>query len=143
MKKVKKIKIKINGRVKLVNHNFKLETLISKLNIPIKKVAIELNNVILDKKTPGPDQSVSIDFMDLKNLVDGIRKIELSLGNNKSVHSKEKQIREWAFRSIVTTSKIKAGDIFSEENLWTKRPGTGIPSAKLPDILGKIAKNNI
>ena len=50
MKKVKKIKIKINGRVKLVNHNFKLETLISKLNIPIKKVAIELNNVILDKK---------------------------------------------------------------------------------------------
>ena len=95
-------------------------------------------HVILDKKTPGPDQSVSIDFMDLKNLVDGIRKIELSLGNNKSVHSKEKQIREWAFRSIVTTSKIKAGDIFSEENLWTKRPGTGIPSAKLPDILGKV-----
>ena len=100
-------------------------------------------HVILDKKTPGPDQSVSIDFMDLKSLVDGIRKIELSLGDDKSVHSKEKQIREWAFRSIVTTAKIKAGDVFSEENLWTKRPGTGIPSAKLPEILGKIAKNDI
>ena len=81
--------------------------------------------------------------MDLKSLVDGIRKIELSLGDDKSVHSKEKQIREWAFRSIVTTAKIKAGDVFSEENLWTKRPGTGIPSAKLPEILGKIAKNDI
>jgi sialic acid synthase SpsE len=100
-------------------------------------------HVILDKKTPGPDQSVSIDFMDLKNLVDGIRKIELSLGDEKSVHSKEKQIREWAFRSIVTTAEIKAGDVFCEENLWTKRPGTGIPSAKLTDILGKIAKNDI
>lgn len=100
-------------------------------------------HVILDKKTPGPDQSVSIDFMDLKNLVDGIRKIELSLGSNKSVHSKEKQIREWAFRSIVTTANIKAGDIFSEENLWTKRPGTGIPSAKLPEVLGKVANKDI
>jgi sialic acid synthase SpsE len=100
-------------------------------------------HVILDKKTPGPDQSVSIDFMDLKNLVDGIRKIELSLGDNKSVHSKEMQIREWAFRSVVSTTEIKAGDVFSEENLWTKRPGTGIPSAELPNILGKIAKNDI
>ena len=81
--------------------------------------------------------------MDLKNLVDGIRKIELSLGSNKSVHSKEKQIREWAFRSIVTTANIKAGDIFSEENLWTKRPGTGIPSAKLPEVLGKVANKDI
>ena len=38
---------------------------------------------------------------------------------------------------------IKSGDIFSEDNLWTKRPGTGIPSAKLPDVLGKVAKNSI
>ena len=59
------------------------------------------------------------------------------------MHSKEKQIREWAFRSIVTTTNIKAGDIFSEENLWTKRPGTGIPSAKLPEILGKVANKDI
>ena len=65
------------------------------------------------------------------------------MGDNKSVHSKEMQIREWAFRSVVSTTEIKAGDVFSEENLWTKRPGTGIPSAELPNILGKIAKNDI
>ena len=100
-------------------------------------------HVIIDKKTPGPDQSVSIDFMELKSLVDGIRKIELASGNEKSVHAKEEQIREWAFRSIVTIKDIKSGDIFSEDNLWTKRPGTGIPSAKLPDVLGKVAKNSI
>ena len=50
MKKIKKIKIKINGKDKLINDNFKLEPLIRKLDIPIKKVAIELNHVILDKK---------------------------------------------------------------------------------------------
>ena len=72
-------------------------------------------HVILDKKTPGPDQSVSIDFMDLKNLVDGIRKIELSLGSNKSVHSKEKQIREWAFKYCYYY-KYKSRGYFSEEN---------------------------
>ena len=51
MKKIKKIKIKINGKVKLIDENLKIETLISDLKIPIKKVAIELNREILDKKT--------------------------------------------------------------------------------------------
>ncbi len=51
MKKIKKIKIKINGKVKLIDENLKIETLISDLKIPIKKVAIELNQEILDKKT--------------------------------------------------------------------------------------------
>ena len=50
MKKIKKIKIKINGKSKLINENIKLSNLIKILKIPIKKVAIELNRVIIDKK---------------------------------------------------------------------------------------------
>ena len=50
MKKIKKIKIKINGKLKIVNENFKLVDLINNLKIPIKKVAIELNHEIVDKK---------------------------------------------------------------------------------------------
>ncbi len=50
MKKIKKIKIKVNGRSKVVNTDTKVLNLISNLQIPIKKVAIELNNEILDKK---------------------------------------------------------------------------------------------
>ena len=50
MKKIKKIKIKLNGKIKLINANYKIQTLINDLNIPIKKVAIELNHEILDKK---------------------------------------------------------------------------------------------
>ncbi len=50
MKKIKKIKIKINGKTKLITENSKIQTLINDLKIPLKKVAIELNHKILDKK---------------------------------------------------------------------------------------------
>ena len=50
MKKIKKIKIKINGKSKLIEENEKLLKLIRNLKIPIKKVAIELNKEIINKK---------------------------------------------------------------------------------------------
>ena len=49
MKKVKKIKIKINGRFTKTEDNIKLSALLKNLKIPIKKVAIELNQEIIDK----------------------------------------------------------------------------------------------
>lgn len=100
-------------------------------------------HVILDKRTPGPDQSVSIDFHDLKQLVDGIRKVEASLGREKVVHTKEKQIRTWAFRSIVSTRTIKKGETITQDMIWSKRPGTGIPSYKMDEVIGKTANDDI
>jgi len=50
MKKIKKIKIKINGSLKSVKDNTNLSVLLKTLKIPLKKVAIELNQEILDKK---------------------------------------------------------------------------------------------
>jgi thiamine biosynthesis protein ThiS len=47
---MKKIKIKVNGKFKIVLNNSKLSDLLKNLNIPIKKVAIELNQEIIDKK---------------------------------------------------------------------------------------------
>ena len=49
MKKVKKIEIKINGKVIKIKDNIKLSALLKNLKIPIKKVAIELNQEIVDK----------------------------------------------------------------------------------------------
>ena len=51
MKKIKKIKITVNGKIKNINDKTKLSNLINSLKIPIKKVAIELNQEIIDKKT--------------------------------------------------------------------------------------------
>ena len=50
MKKIKKIKIKINGKIKTVIENSKLSELLKLLKIPLNKVAIELNEEIIDKK---------------------------------------------------------------------------------------------
>lgn len=100
-------------------------------------------HVILNKLTPGPDQSVSIDFHELHLLVDGIRKIEKALGNEKKIHSNEKTIREWAFRSIVAIKYIKKGEKITEDMIWSKRPGTGIPSYKMNEVIGKIAATDI
>ena len=50
MKKIKKIKIKVNGKFSTINENLSLFTLLNQLKIPLKKVAIELNQEIVDKK---------------------------------------------------------------------------------------------
>lgn len=100
-------------------------------------------HVILDKRTPGPDQSVSIDFQDLYQLVDGIRKIESAMGNKKSVHPNEEPIRSWAFRSLVTKCEIKKGQRIEEDMIWSKRPGTGIPSYRMKEVIGKYAAQDI
>ncbi|MBQ9926612.1 MAG: N-acetylneuraminate synthase family protein [Lachnospiraceae bacterium] len=100
-------------------------------------------HVILSKQTPGPDQTVSIDFDDLYHLVDGIRKIELASGCEKVVHKNEKDIREWAFRSIVSLCDIPKGEIITQDMIWSKRPGTGIPSHQMNEVIGKRAKKDI
>ena len=50
MKKIKKIEIKVNGKLKYINENYKISDLVKDLKIPLKKVAIELNQEIMDKK---------------------------------------------------------------------------------------------
>ncbi len=49
MKKIKKIKIRVNGKVKIIADNSKLSALVKNLKIPLKKVAIELNQEIINK----------------------------------------------------------------------------------------------
>lgn len=100
-------------------------------------------HVIINKMTPGPDQSVSIDFSDLHDLADGCNKVFKSLGNEKKVRPKEETIREWAFRSIVSTCEIPKGTVITQDMIWSKRPGTGIPSWKMDEIIGKTAVKDI
>ena len=50
MRKIKKIEIRVNGKVKYISDKYKMSDLVKKLKIPMKKVAIELNQEIIDKK---------------------------------------------------------------------------------------------
>jgi len=100
-------------------------------------------HVILDKRQPGPDQSVSIEFDELARLVEGTRKIEVGLGTEKSVHGREADIRTWAFRSIVSTRHIAKGETITQEEIWSKRPGTGIPAHQMDEVIGCRAARDI
>jgi sialic acid synthase SpsE len=100
-------------------------------------------HLILDKRQPGPDQSVSIEPYELYQLVQGIRKIESAMGNEKKVNELEKPIRSWAHRSIVTLKDIPQNTCLTEEYVWTKRPGTGIPAKHLDQFLGKTTNKEL
>ena len=71
MKKIKKIKIRINGKIKSINENYKIQTLIKELNIPIKKVAIELNQEILDKKKLNKIKLKKNDIVEIVHFIGG------------------------------------------------------------------------
>ena len=71
MKKIKKIKIKINGKVKIIEENLKIQKLITNLKIPIKKVAIELNYEILDKKKLNNVQLKKNDRVEIVHFIGG------------------------------------------------------------------------
>jgi len=88
-------------------------------------------HIILDRRQPGPDQSVSIEPYELYQLVQGVRRIEEALGSNKTLQELERPIRAWAHRSVVSLVDIAKGQMIKPEMVWTKRPGTGIPAKNL------------
>ena len=127
----------------VVGHSDHAPTLFTSFAAAAVGAKIIEKHVILSKLTPGPDQSVSIEFDELGELVRGIRIIEAASGSERRVHEREREIRTWAFRSIVSTRAIRKGETITQEMIWTKRPGTGIPSKEMPKVLGKRAVRDI
>jgi len=117
------------------------------IEIPIAAVAMGARVIekhfTLDRTMEGPDHKASLVPDELKAMVTAIRNIELALGDGIKKPSKsEKKNITVARKSIVASSNIKKGDIFTEENLTVKRPGTGISAMKWHDVLGKKAKRS-
>jgi N,N'-diacetyllegionaminate synthase len=97
----------------------------------------------LDKKMDGPDHKASLDPNELRSMIHAIRNIEKAMGDGVKILTKsEKPNISIARKSIVAKTAIKKGDIFSEKNLTTKRPGTGISPMKWYSIIGKVAKRD-
>lgn len=81
----------------------------------------------LDRNMAGPDHKASLEPDELKQMVDSIRHIEEAFGNGeKRPVEIEKANMKIARKSIVAKRNIKKGEILSEENITTKRPGNGI-----------------
>lgn len=94
-------------------------------------------HITLSEFIAGPDAQVSIYARQLRDLCDGAEQIYASRGMNKEVHDHERPIRNWAYRSIVFTQDLPAGTVLTQDHLWSKRPGTGILSKRMPEFIGK------
>lgn len=92
----------------------------------------------------GPDIICSMDEKEAKELIFGVNLMKKMRGGNKGPVELEKPTIDFAFASVVSIRKIKKGEIFSKDNVWVKRPGTGeILAEKFNDILGKTAISDI
>lgn len=92
----------------------------------------------------GPDIINSMDPSAAKKLILGANTIFEQRGGSKGPVDEELPTIKFAFASIVSINDIKKGEIFSKDNLWVKRPGTGeILAEEFESILGKKANNDI
>jgi len=102
-------------------------------------VAIE-KHFTLSRGMEGPDHKASLEPDELAGLVRAIRDVERAIGSaEKFVTESERGNRDIARRSIVAAGPIRKGEIFSEENLAAKRPGTGLSPMKWEEVIGKQA----
>jgi N-acetylneuraminate synthase len=93
---------------------------------------------------PGPDIMCSMDAAQCRELIAGARALYQMRGGAKGPAPEEQVTMDFAFATLVTIAPVRAGETFTEENLWAKRPGTGaIPAERYEEILGRRARRNI
>jgi len=94
----------------------------------------------LDRNMEGPDQKASLEPKELAEMVQAVRNIEAAMGSGvKAVSASEAKNKPIARKSIVAARAIRKGEILSEENLTTKRPGNGINPMRWNEVLGTKA----
>ena len=92
------------------------------------------------KQRTGPDLACSMDERELKELLGAAREIPQMLGGRKEAAKEEQVTIDFAFATVVAIRDIRAGERFTKENIWVKRPGTGeILAEDFKALLGKRA----
>jgi len=119
-------------------------------NIYTSLASIVLGACVIEKhftvssEWAGPDIGFSMDSEELSELVSGSKAVYAALGGKKENIPEEQPVKDFAFASVVTIKEMKAGEFFSKENIWVKKPGTGEIEAKdFDSVIGKKASTNI
>lgn len=114
------------------------------IEVPIAAVALGATIIekhfTLDRNMEGPDHKASLEPNELTEMVQSIRHIEKALGTGEKTSSpSETKNKAVARKSIVAKKRIEAGEVFSEENITVKRPGSGINPMRWNEVLGAKA----
>lgn len=115
------------------------------IEVPIAAVALGATLIekhfTLDRDMEGPDHKASLEPGELTAMVSAIRNIELAISGDgqKKASPSEIKNKPIARKSIVAAMDIKAGEIFTAENLTTKRPGNGVSPMQWDEVIGTKA----
>jgi len=115
--------------------------------VPVAAVAIGAciveKHFTLSRDIPGPDSAFSLEPHEFKEMVDTIRVVEKALGEVRyTVGEREAKSRVFR-RSLFVVKDMKAGEIFTEENVRSIRPGYGLPPKVLKEVVGRHAAKDI
>ncbi len=119
------------------------------LGIAVPVAAVALGACIVEKHftlsrhIPGPDSAFSLEPHEFKEMVDAIRVAEKALGKvHYGISEREAKSRVFR-RSLFVVKDMKAGEIFTEDNVRSIRPGYGLPPKFLKEVLGRCASHDI
>lgn len=106
--------------------------------------AVIEKHLTLDRTLPGPDHAASLEPDEFARLVDGVRTVTRALGDGvKQPVEGEPELARLVRRSIVAASDLPAGTRLTPAMLTVKRPGTGLPPAALPSVIGRRLRRDI
>ena len=109
--------------------------------VPMAAVALGADVVekhfIIDRSIGGPDADFSMEAEEFKAMVENIRNVELALGDVKYPTDPAQIKGRTACRSLYVAEDVKAGELVTEKNVRSVRPGYGLHPKYLPQVLGK------
>lgn len=112
--------------------------------------AVALGASILERhftdhmQRPGPDIVCSMDEQRCRELIDASRIVQQERGGVKGPAAEEQVTIDFAFATVVTIAPVRAGEPFTGDNLWVKRPGTGpILAERYEEVLGRRARRDL
>ena len=103
-------------------------------------------HVTMSRGMFGPDVPASVTIEELRQLVDGIRFVERMRANpvDKDVIARDMApLRAIFNKSLVARERLAAGTVLTEAHLAMKKPGTGLPAERLPEIVGRVLRRNL
>lgn len=117
------------------------------ISVPVVSIALGVRVIekhfILDKSIGGPDSSFSLEPHEFKQMVDSVRDAEKALGKVDYSMTEKKKNSRLIGRSLFVVKDIKAGEVFTDENVRSIRPSNGLAPKYLNVILGKKSSTNI
>jgi len=137
---MKELSKTFNLKIGISDHSDFLESTLAAVS---NGATIVEKHFTLNRLSNGPDHKSSFEFKKFKEMTKSIKIINsLFKSGKKNIKKSEIENRKISRKSIVANQKISKGEIFTQKNLTTKRPGTGITPMKWNKIIGKKSKYN-